>query len=379
MIREFPSRIEKLHKVMERKELGALLLANPLNVYYVSGFSPMNGQLPVLVLVPYDGEPCIILPSVELDRVRETSWITKIKSYSSYSSAPRDNAEKSFGSKAFMAEVKNLVESSSLSSATIGIEFSQVTVSSFEALKANLEKTGFKDISDDILEIRSVKDYEEVETLRDSLEISERGIRTAIELIQPGITELEVAAEVERTMRKAGSRRTAFDSVIASGPRSGYKLASAKQMKIDLNEFVAIDVSAIYSEYCSEVARTIYTGKPGEKHRNVFELSKRTLNKAIEQIRPGITSEEIVVPVKSFAKNLLAEGNIEVSGHGIGLNLYEYPKITEDEIRLIKPGMVICVKVETSIRDVGGLRIEETVLVTDDGQEVLNKLPIETV
>jgi Xaa-Pro aminopeptidase len=311
--------------------------------------------------------------------VRETSWITKIRPYSPYSSTPKGNTEKSFGSKAFIGEIKNVIESSSLSSATIGIEFSQVTVSSFEALKANLEKTGFKDISDDILEVRSVKDYEEVETIRDSLEISERGIRTAIELIQPGITELEVAAEVERTMRKAGSRRTAFDSVIASGTRSGYKLASARQKKIDLNEFVAIHVSAVYNEYCSEVARTIYTGKPEEKHKKIFELSKRTLTKAIEQIRPGITSEDIVIQVRSFVKNLPAEGIIEVSGHGIGLDLYEYPRILEDEIRLIKPGMVVCVKVETSIRDVGGLRIEETVLVTDDGQEVLNKLPIETV
>jgi Xaa-Pro aminopeptidase len=379
MIREFPSRMEKLRKIMERKELNALLLLDPRNVYYVSGFLPMSGQLPVSVLVPYEGEPCIVLPSIESDHMRETSWITRVKSYSPYSSPSKGDAEKSFGSKAFMAEVKSLIESGNLSSATIGIEFSHITVSSFEALKGRLEKTGFKDVSDDILEVRSVKDYEEVETLRDSLEITERGIRTAIELIQPGITELEVAAEVERTMRKAGSRRTVFDSVIASGPRSGQKVASAKQKKIDLNEFVAIDVSAIYNEYCSEVARTIYTGKPGEKHKKVFELSKRTLAKAIEQIRPGITSEEIVTPIKNFVKNLLMEGDIEVSGHGIGLELYEYPKILEEEIRLIKPGMVICVKVETSIREVGGLRIEETVLVTDDGQEVLNKLPIETV
>jgi Xaa-Pro aminopeptidase len=379
MIREFPSRMDKLHKVMERKELDALLLANPQNVYYVSGFSAMNGQPSVSVLLPHDGEPSIVLPSVELDRVRETSWITNIKTYSPYSPAPQTEVERSFASRAFITEIKRLIESGSLSSATIGIEFSQITVSFFEALRASLEKTGFKDISGDILEVRSVKDYEEIETIRDSLEISERGIRTAIELIQPGITELEVAAEVERTMRKAGSRGTAFDSVIASGPRSGDKLASAKQKKIDMNEFVAIDVSAIYNEYRSEVARTIYTGKPEEKHKRIFELSKRTLTKTIEQIRPGITSEEIVIPVRSFVKDLAAEGSIEVSGHGIGLDLYEYPRILENEIRIIKPGMVICVKVETSIRDIGGLRIEETVLVTDDGQEVLNKLPIETV
>jgi Xaa-Pro aminopeptidase len=339
----------------------------------------MNGKLPVSILLPFRGEPSIILPSVELDRVRETSWINRAKTYSPYSSASRGSAEKSFGLGAFVAELKNLIETSSLTSATIGIEFSQITVSSFEALKANLEKTGFKDVSDDILDVRSVKDYEEVETIRDSLEISERGIRTAIELVQPGITELEVAAEVERTMRKAGSRRTGFDTVIASGPKGANKLASSRQKKIEVNEFVAIDLSAIYNEYCSEVARTIYTGKPGEEERKIFELSKKTLTKAVEQIRPGITSEEIVIPVKSFVKSLPTEGTIEISGHGIGLDLVEYPRILEGEVRLIKPGMVLCIKVETSIRNIGGLRIEETVLVTDDGQEVLNKLPIETV
>jgi Xaa-Pro aminopeptidase len=339
----------------------------------------MNGKLPVSILLPFRGEPSIILPSVELDRVRETSWINKAKTYSPYSSTSRGSTEKSFGLGAFVAELKTLIETSSLASATIGIEFSQITVSSFEALKANLEKTGFKDVSDDILDVRSVKDYEEVETMRDSLEISERGIRTAIELVQPGITELEVAAEVERTMRKAGSRRTAFDTVIASGPKGANKLASSRQKKIEVNEFVAIDLSAIYNEYCSEVARTIYTGKPGEEERKIFELSKKTLAKAVEQIRPGITSEEIVIPVKSFVKSLPTEGTVEISGHGIGLDLVEYPRILEGEVRLIKPGMVLCIKVETSIRNIGGLRIEETVLVTDDGQEVLNKLPIETV
>lgn len=261
----------------------------------------------------------------------------------------------------------------------MGTEFSYVTVNMFEILKGGLEKTGFKDASQDLLEIRSVKDLEEVEILRDSLEISERGIRAAIELVQPGMTEVEVAAEVERIMRKAGSNRTAFESVIASGLRSGHKLASAKQKRINTNEFVVLNVSAIYNGYCSDVARTIYTGKPGEKHKKVFEVSKKALAKAIEEIKPGTTSDDVTASVRAFLKSTPVEDIIGISGHGIGLELYEYPRISEDEVHLIKPGMVICVKVETSILEVGGLRMEETVVVTEDGLEVLNKLPLETV
>jgi Xaa-Pro aminopeptidase len=379
MIREFPARIDKLRKVMERKGLNALLLMNPGNVYYVSGFSPMMGAVPATLLVPYDGEPSLILPSLEVERSRGSSWIKSIKYYAANSSESEVGAGKPVGSKGLAAEIKSLVQASNLSSANIGIEFSHLSVSTFEILRSHLEKTGFKDVSEDLLDIRSVKDYEEVETLRDSLEITERGIRTAIELIQPGVTELEVAAEVERTMRKAGSKRTAFDSMIASGLRSGQKVTSAKERKIDSDEFVAIDVSAIYNEYCSDVARTIYTGKPTERHKKAFELSKKALTKAIEQIRPGATSSDIVASIKSFLKNLPAESSIDVTGHGIGLELYEWPRIFENEVRLIKPGMVICVKVQNLMRDIGGIKLEETVLVNDFAQEVLNRLPVETI
>jgi Xaa-Pro aminopeptidase len=379
MIHEFPARIEKLRKMMERRELNALLLMNPSNIYYISGFSSLMGEVPLTLLVPYDGEPSLILPSLEAERSRESSWIKSIKHYASNSSESEEGTSKLLGSKGLTAEIQSLIQANNLSSATIGIEFSHVSVSTFEKLRTRLDKTGFKDVSEDLLEIRSVKDYGEVETLRDSLEIAERGIRTAIELIQPGVTELEVAAEVERTMRKAGSSRTAFDSMIASGLRSGQKLTSAKQRKIDANEFVAIDISAIYNEYCSDVARTIYTGKPSEKHKKAFELSKRALAKTIEQIRPSTTSNEVVTSIRGFLKSFSTEGNINVAGHGIGLELYEWPRMFEDEVHLIKPGMVICLKVETPVKETGGIKLEETVLVTDDAQEVLNRLPVETI
>jgi Xaa-Pro aminopeptidase len=379
MIREFPNRIDKLRKIMERKELNALLLMNPSNVYYASGFSPMMGGVPATLLIPYESEPSLILPSLEVERSRESSWIKSIKYYAQNSSEQEASIGKPIGSKGLANEIQALVRASNLSSATIGIEFSHLSVSTFETLRSHLEKTGFKDVSEDLLDIRSVKDYEEVETLRDSLEITERGIRTAIELIQPGITELEVAAEVERTMRKAGSKRTAFDSMIASGLRSGQKLTSAKQKKIDSEEFVAIDVSAIYNEYCSDVARTIYTGKPTERHKKAFELTKKALTRTIEQLRPGATSSEVVTSTKNLLKNLSAESGLDVTGHGIGLELYEWPRVFENEVRLIKPGMVICIKVQNLIHDTGGIKLEETVLITDYAQEVMNRLPVETI
>nr|MDO8135875.1 Xaa-Pro peptidase family protein [Candidatus Njordarchaeum guaymaensis] len=380
MIREFSNRVDRLRKVMEREELDALLLMNPRNVFYISGFAPMTEQLPVALLVPHSGEPCMILPAMELERSRESSWVKDIRSYTQYSSSSKNTVRRPLGSESFMTEVQSLIENYNLSTSTIGMEFSHVTVSTFEMLRRRLDKTGFKDVSEILLETRSVKDYEETEMLRDSLEISERGIRTGIELIQPGITELEVAAEVERTMRKAGSKRTAFDSVIASGLRSGQRLTSAKQKRIDADELVVMNVSAIHNEYCSDVARTIYTGKPGEKHKKFFELSKKTLSKAIEQITPGTTSGEIVSSVRHFLRTLsVGENTMDISGYGIGLELYEYPRIFEDEVHLIKPGMVICVKVGMLIREVGGIRIGETILVTDEGKEVLNKLPVDTI
>jgi Xaa-Pro dipeptidase len=365
---------------MEREELDALLLMNPRNVFYVSGFPPMREQLPATILVPHDGEPCLVLPAMEIERSRESSWVKDIRSYSQHSPSSRNTMGRSPELENFMTEIQNIVQNHNLSSSTIGIEFSHVTVSTFEMLRRWLDKAGFKDVSGILLEARSVKDYEETEMLRETLEISERGIRTAIELIQPGVTELEVAAEVERTMRKAGSKRTAFDTVIASGRRSGQKLPSARQKRIDADELVVINVSSIHGEYYSDVARTIYTGKPGESHRKSFDLSKKTLSKTIELISPGTTSGEIEGSMRHFLRTLsVGENTIDISAYGIGLELHEYPRIFQDEVHLIKPGMVICTKVDSSIREVGELRIGETILITDDSKEVLNKLPVDTI
>jgi Xaa-Pro dipeptidase len=380
MIREFSNRVDRLRKVMEREELDALLLMNPRNVFYVSGFMPVTKRLPVAVLVTHDGEPCLVLPTMETESSRESSWVRDIIPYGPHSPSNRNTEGRSPELGSFLAEIQNLVQNRSLSSSTIGVEFSHVTVSTFEMLRRCLDKAGFKDASGILLEARSVKDYEETEVLRDSLEISERGIRTAIELIQPGITELEVAAEVERTMRKAGSKRTAFDTVIASGPRSGEKLASARQKRIDADELVVINVSGIHGEYYSDVARTIYTGKPGEKHKKSFELTRKALSKTLEQITPGTTSGEIEGSMRHYLRTLsVGENAIDVSAYGVGLELCEYPRIFQDEVHLIKPGMVICAKVGSSIREVGGLRLGETILITDDGKEVLNKLPVDTI
>jgi Xaa-Pro aminopeptidase len=141
-----------------------------------------------------------------------------------------------------------------------------------------------------------------------------------------------------------------------------------------------MNVSAVRNEYCSDVARTIYTGKPGDKHKKFFELSKKILSTAIEQITPGATSSAIASSVRHFTRTLSAgESTMDISGYGVGLELYEYPRIFEDEVHLIKPSMVICVKVGCPIQGVGGLKMGETILVTDESREVLNKLPVDTI
>jgi Xaa-Pro dipeptidase len=380
MIREFSNRVDRLRKAMEREKLDAILLMSPRNIFYVSGHLPMAERFPTAILVPHSGQLCMILPQIELERSQKSSLVKDVRPYAQYSSSAENTMKGPLGSEGFMAEVQSMIQNYSLSNSTIGLEFSYVSVSTFETLRRRLDKTGFKDASEILLATRSVKDYEEIETLRDSLEISEKGIRTAIELIQPGITEIEVAAEVERIMRKSGSKRTGFDSVIASGPRNGRELASAKQKRIDTGELVAINVSAIRNEYYSDVARTIYTGKPGEKHKKFFELTKKALSKMIEQITPGTTSSEIIGSFTHFLRTLsLGDNTLSISGNGIGLELCEYPRIFRDEVHLVKPSMVICVRVGSSIREIGGIRIGETILVTDEGKEVLNKLPIDTI
>lgn len=368
------TRMEKVYGLMKSVEVDAILLFNPKNVYYLTGFlKPLLSEDSAL-LVPLDGEPVLIVPRYEFDRAAESSCIKDVRYYNTY-------PVKMEGKKSGILEVlKWVLEERGLLDRWIGVELQDIKASFFEGLKREMPKMGFKDVSDNLWRLRSVKDIAEIDNIRRAAEIAEKGLRTALELISPGVSEIDVTSEVRGVLMRSGSQDGEGENRVVSGERSAYPYASPSSKKIGENEIVTVVVSANYNGYYARLSRTLYTGKPKDKHKEIFEVVKRAFLSAVKELKP----KEELSKVDQAARKAVRDGGYEEffmypTGSGVGLSIEEPPVISLSSNEVVRAGMVFSIKPAVYIPRFGGVRIENTVVVDEEGGKNIIRIPLETM
>ena len=227
-----------------------------------------------------------------------------------------------------------------------------------------------------IRELRRIKDQAEIQFIRQACKLATIGIKKASETIRPGIKEREVAAEVEYAMRRAGSDGTAFDTIVASGFCCAYPHGTFQEKKIEKGDFVVVDLGANYQFYRSDITRTFVAGKTSEKHIQIFEAVKLAQQSAIESIKPGVPAKEVDQAARRIIKEEgFCDFFVHNLGHGVGLEVHEAPILSPDSKDILEKGNVITVEPGVYLPGFGGVRIEDTVLVTKDGVEKLTVAP----
>jgi len=365
--------LDKAQRVMKREEVHGILLLDPFNIRYFTGYKPLTAYSASAAVIGEKGDLWLIVPDVEVELARAKSWFRNVQPYSM-------RAEEGKGS-GLLDRIREAAEASGLMSGVMGLELSYVSARRFEELKRRFPDAGFKDVSSAIADLRMVKDEAEIERLTAAVQIAESGVRTAMEFIQPGITEIEVAAEVERTLRKAGATQTGYPTVIASGPRAGYPYSPASRREIEADEFVVIAVSAVYDDYCSDLTRTVITGKPNDRKQQLFEWALKSIKLAEDQLKPGIRVSDIATTMRKAAENGgFTSSFSDVVGHSIGLQPWEPPVLTTTNETPIIPGMILCIESGIFQAALGGVRLGDTVLHQKDGSYTfLNQIPLDTV
>lgn len=366
-------RLNRAQRLMAREEINGILLFDPINIRYLNGYKP-TGTLGISVAILMQGkEPCLIVPQTEYSLAKTKSWFRNIQSYEAQ---PEKRPLP-----AILTHIKDAFDGQSLRTLDIGVELNYVSARRFEELKRILPDAGFKNISNSMTELRMVKDESEIDKLQTALQMAENGLRVAIEFIQPGISEIEVAAEVERTLRKAGATHTGYPTVIASGHRATCPYAAASQREINSGEFVVISVSAINDDYCSNLTRTVMTGKPSKRRSALFKCATNSVTTARNQLNPETLVRDIALNIRRMADdhgylNYLSP----LMGNGVGLQPIEPPIISATEELLILPGMVFTIEVGFHIPEMGGVRLSDTIVSEKDGfYNTLNRIPLETV
>ena len=219
---------------------------------------------------------------------------------------------------------------------------------------------------------RMVKDPLELESLRAAARLAADLFEVALKTLRPGIKEVEVAAEMEYAARKAGAEGMSFETIVASGKRSALPHGRASSALIPTQGFVVCDFGVILAGYCSDMTRTVHVGTPGAEAQRIYSAVREAQQAAVEAVRSGVMIEKVHAAARKLLnRRKLVQYFKHSTGHGVGLEIHEAPRIAAGQRELLQAGMVITIEPGVYVADFGGVRIEDMVAVTGEGREIL--------
>ena len=252
-------------------------------------------------------------------------------------------------------------------------EASTLTYAQFDLIRKEAgESLRLKPAGDLVEELRIVKDREEIETIRRAAQVTADVFTELLPQIRPGLVEQDLAAEIEFRMRKKGAEGAAFETIVASGPRSAYPHARPSSKALQECELVIFDLGAILGGYAADMTRTVYLGEPTRRVQSLYSVVLKSQEGAIRSVRDSIPTGAVDSAARRIlAKHGLARYFTHSTGHGVGLEIHERPRLGKGETTCLRSGAVVTVEPGVYLEGFGGVRIEDTVLVGPDGPEVL--------
>jgi len=381
---EYLARYEKARELMAEKGMDALVVTGKENVVYFSGIQTIgwySKHRPLGVVLPHgaDRKPMIVLHESLLSVARETSWIEDVCPWGGkrFSQEPPDPAG---GFRKALSDL-DLVHS------TIGMELGYghrlgISHTDFMTLKCSVAEAKFVDGSDLLWELRMIKSLREIEALRKACEATTAAFEEGFDSLRVGMTEKELAGIMFARMAKETHERPGF-VMIRSGPRK-YGMVNVEPFykPIHRGELIVVDAGALYKDYWADFMRMACMGPVTAEQRRFFEAEVESLQAGVKVTRPGVTTGEIfeacfsVLLTRGFGEYLA----LERVGHSLGLDMHEPPSIARGGTIVVKAGMVLTIEPIFSDRPnyrIGNFGLEDVVLVTETGCEILSHFPKE--
>lgn len=350
-------RLEKLKLKLKEADLDAILIIKRENYMYISGFT---GTYAYLVITQNDA---FLLTDFRYGKqAKDEAKLFKVIQYEGRLLDALNDVILSMG-------IKNL-----------GFEENVITYKTYTEMKKNLKVKKLKPVDGMIEDIRIVKDAEEIEIIKKAVEIADEAFSHILNHIKPGVSEYEIALELEHYMKKKGAKGISFETIVASGYRSFLPHGTAGNKKIENNEVVTLDFGAVYQNYCSDMTRTVFVGKPHEELFKIYNIVLEAQKAALEGAKRGLTGKEIDSVARSIIEDSGYGKNFgHGTGHGVGLEVHEKPTLSKKGDIKMENGMVVTIEPGIYVENLGGVRIEDMVVINDDTPVVLTKSPKEII
>jgi len=260
---------------------------------------------------------------------------------------------------------------------TAGYEDSNLTCQQFDSLKMSSgPRVRWKPLGEMIEELRAVKGPEEIEAIRKACQLTCEVLEEVVPFLRPGARESDLAAEVEYRVRLKGGDRTAFDTIVASGPRAALPHAHASEKVLNRSELVIFDLGAILAAYAADMTRTFYLGEPPRLVRRIYEAVREAQAEAVEALSAGARAGDVDAAARNaLARRGLAKYFTHSTGHGVGLEIHERPRLGKGEKTRLAVGSVVTAEPGVYMEGFGGVRVEDTVLIGPEGPEILTPAP----
>lgn len=361
----YQRRIAKAQKMMAEQGLDLLFVNNRENLIYFTGLTQIEC---LAVLIPREGEACAVTLWLDTVYVQQESGITTFGYF-----FPRET---------IAGKCIERIKAYGFTSPRIGFERYFTAFGVFDALRQAFPQENFCNAADLFYRLRSVKDDGEIALMREAGRFVAAGMAAAARAVRAGVREVEVLAEAEYAMLKAGSDGAPFRPQVVSGDRALLTHPCASTKTIDPGEIVVIHLGATCQGYCAKMCRTVAVGEVPAGRVEVYDLLLRAQEAAIGALRPGVTADD----VDRAAREIVAAAGwekfyLEQTGYGVGLRQSEfYPIIGRGRMEAIEAGMVVDLLLPTIYRrDIGGPRVTDCIHVGEAGNELLTDYPRELI
>ena len=342
-------RLEAIRALLEEQGLDAVVVTKYVNLHYFSGF---RGDDTTLVISK--DKAALITDNRYTEQAGQQAPLFEIVEQQEGLLSKTAEVVKSFGCQKVAFEGNALIydDFQKLTELLTGVEFTTAL---------HLDK------------LREIKDKEEISYIRRACQIADKAFEEVLTYIKPGVTELAVAARLENAMRENGSEKPSFTTIVASGLRGSLPHGTATDKVIEAGELVTMDFGAMYQGYCSDITRTICVGEASDRQRFIYNKVLEAQKMALGLIKPGASGKAVDLAVReALDKDDLGKYFGHGLGHSLGLEIHESPRLSrKSTCESLQPGMLVTDEPGVYIPGWGGLRIEDTVLVTESGSEAL--------